>query len=339
MHFGWAAGLGLALWLGVVTAGAQPGAPSAREAERTALYEQGVELAEAGRWAEAVESFQRVVAIRSAPKARFTLGEAQEKSGRLASAKASYALALEEARAAADEAAAGAAGGALAAIERRVPRLVVRLGEKVAGARATVDGEQTQLGERPVELDPGEHRLVVSAPGRHSFEQLVRASEGRTTELSVHLEREGGAGVVAGRSGDAELAPAEAAGERGTSAESWGPPAGAWVLGATGVAASAVGLALYFTGQSAYDAAAALCSAGECAEPVHADDGNGARGRMIAGDVVMAAGIGALASAVLWWAAAAGQPAAPPAAEAALQPRFGIGASRAGLVVTLGGKL
>ena len=76
MQIRWAWTLGIALCLGTSVAAAQPQTPD-REAERTALYEEGVKLAEASHWPEAVERFQRVVAIRSAPRVRFTLGEAQ----------------------------------------------------------------------------------------------------------------------------------------------------------------------------------------------------------------------------------------------------------------------
>ena len=187
MHIRWAlaaAAIAGALLVGASAGGAQPEA-SEREAERTAIFDEGVKLAEAGRWSEAAEKFRRVVAIRSAPRARYTLGEAEEKSGRLASAKASYALSLEEARAAGDEQAAGAAGGALAASERRVPKLVVRVPNGVQGVRASLDGKEVQLTERGVELDPGEHRLEVRAPGRKSFEQNVQASESRTNFRSM----------------------------------------------------------------------------------------------------------------------------------------------------------
>jgi hypothetical protein len=334
MHNRWAWAVAVALLLGASVAGAQPATPD-REAERAALYEEGVKLAGVGRWSEAVERFRQVVAIRSAPRARFTLGEAEEKSGKLASAKASYALALEEARATGDEQAAGAAGGALAAIERRVPRVMMRLSVGVAGARASVDGREVPLGDKPVELDPGEHRVVASAPGREPFEQMVSVVEGKTTELTVRLDPVRAAGAGEGGAGAAQPIPGRS-GQGGPSRDTSGPPAGAWVLGATGLAATAVGVALYVTGQRSYDDAAGYCTAGGCSAPEHADDGNAARGQMIAGDVVMAVGIGALVGAGLWWAAAAGS---APAAEQPAQARLGLGVSRDGLAVMFEGKL
>ena len=65
---------------------ASPPSTDSREEERTALYREGVALAEAGKWHEALEKFQAVVAIRSAPAALIALATAQENSGKLAHA-------------------------------------------------------------------------------------------------------------------------------------------------------------------------------------------------------------------------------------------------------------
>jgi hypothetical protein len=74
------------------SAAAQPGSPSRAqdERERTELYKQAVELANAGRWADAVPKLQAVLALRSSPKVRYTLGQAQEHIGQLAAAYDTY---------------------------------------------------------------------------------------------------------------------------------------------------------------------------------------------------------------------------------------------------------
>src|SRR5262245_16639371 len=68
------------------------------EGARTEMYREGVTLAEAGRWGEALEKFQRVVAIRSAPRALLALAAAEEHVGRLVSAKRTYGKARDDAR-------------------------------------------------------------------------------------------------------------------------------------------------------------------------------------------------------------------------------------------------
>src|SRR3954470_13906557 len=73
-----------------------------REQERTVLYREGVALAEAGRWADALAKFERVVAIRSAPRALMALGTAKEKAGKWIRAKHTYETTLADAKAAAE---------------------------------------------------------------------------------------------------------------------------------------------------------------------------------------------------------------------------------------------
>lgn len=316
----WAWMLGVALVLGASLVSAAPGSIG-REAERTALFEEGVELAAQNRWREAAEKFEQVVAIRSAPRARYTLGEAQEKSGLLASAKASYTKALDEARTKADKEAAAAAGTALAGIESRVPRLVLHFAEPVDGVQAIVDGHDVLLVEGKLELDPGRHDLVLRAPGYHPFEREVRAAEGRTVELTV------------------ELAPVESGDAQGTTGgASATTPAGAWVLGAAGLVATGIGMTLYFTGQSAYDDAEQECLNPDCSQRGNAEDANAARDQIIAGDVVMAVGAGAVVGAIIWLAVAASQ---SPDEEAAEHGRLevGVGLTPGSLSVTIGGAL
>src|SRR5262245_16871793 len=87
------------------------------ERERTGLYKEGVALAEAGRWGEALERFQHVVAIRSAPRALMALAAAEEHVGRLVSAKRTYGKARDDARAEKDDALTTKADAALVALE------------------------------------------------------------------------------------------------------------------------------------------------------------------------------------------------------------------------------
>jgi tetratricopeptide (TPR) repeat protein len=318
------------LLLGSSATLAQPASPDP-EAERTAVYEEGVKLADAGRWAEAAQKFERALAIRPAPRVRFSLGQAQEKSGKLATAKATYAVALAEAQATADETAAGAAGGALAAIERRVPRIMLRIPSDVPNAQVSVDDAAVTLSRGTVEVDPGERRLAVRAPGRRAFEQTVSASEGRTVDVTVRLDPEQSAGPATATTGGTDAARPDAAGAAAPRTETSGPPAGVWVLGATGIVAAAVGVALYATGSSAYDDAAELCTDARCSDASAADDGNAARVRMIAGDVVIGVGAAALAGALLWWAVAP----SPAATAEPAQTQVGVAVTPSGFGVTL----
>src|SRR3954466_7796473 len=84
-----------------------------REEERTALYQEGLALAETGRWEDALSKFEKVVAIRSAPRALFALARAEEKSGRWTRAKRTYVKTQTEAEAAQESKLVEEATGAL----------------------------------------------------------------------------------------------------------------------------------------------------------------------------------------------------------------------------------
>ena len=93
-----ACGLLLCLALGVHAVPAAADDP-ARDRERTTLYKQGIDLAAAGQWSEAVERFRKVVEIRASPKVLYTLGEAEEHAGQLVASKGSYTASVAAARA------------------------------------------------------------------------------------------------------------------------------------------------------------------------------------------------------------------------------------------------
>jgi hypothetical protein len=73
------------------------------------------------------------------------------------------------------------------------------------------------------------------------------------------------------------------------------------VLGGAGVAAMVTGFVVRANGQAAYDDATAACRDGRCTSPEAVDNGNAARGRMVAGTVVSVVGGLAVIGAGAWW--------------------------------------
>jgi hypothetical protein len=164
-----------------------------REAQRTKIYKEAVEAANSGRWSEAAEKLRAALAIRSSPKVRFTLGQAEEHVGRLSAAYDAYAQALADAEAAGERDVLSTARGALRALTPRVP--VVRVTVSGAGAdaaTATIDDRSTPLGQ-PVRVDPGPHRISVSAPGARPTASTIAIGEGQQLDVPVGLERESAA--------------------------------------------------------------------------------------------------------------------------------------------------
>jgi hypothetical protein len=288
--------LGTPLARTALAADPPPGAADpAREHERGALYQQGVELAAAGKWSEAVERFRKVVEIRASPKVLYTLGEAEEHAGQLAAAKGHYTASVAAARAGGVRDVADAADEALRRIAPRVPHVTVRLDDRAAHARGsdtrvTIDSRSVPL-ETSIDVDPGPHEVRVEAAGVPPFVRDVQLAEGQSEDVVVGaLERPPAA------TAPPSPVATPAADEHRTS------PLIPAAVGAAGLVAGVVGLVIRLGGQSDYDAASAKCSGGVCPSDDVAAAGNGGRNKMIAGTVVMGVGGAVAAVGVVWWA-------------------------------------
>jgi hypothetical protein len=167
-------------------AAAQPTAPPsvAQSAEdgRAALYREGVEAASAGRWAEAKKRFAETLAMRASPKVFFSLAQAEEELGQLASAQADYESALHGAKTAGDAEVVGAAEQALRTLEPRVPHVVVVCANATGQTRALLDQRPIAMGTA-VAVDPGTHHLAVSAPGARDVTPIVSVAERQRLEV------------------------------------------------------------------------------------------------------------------------------------------------------------
>jgi hypothetical protein len=295
--------MGLALALGsapsrAATPHVDPTASPARstspadEARRARLYAEGLELARGGRWEEAVTRFREVVAIRSAPPALFTLGQAEERVGRLVSAKDAYARAEADAHATGAQDVEDNARRAIASLEPRLPSVTVRLAnESGTGATATLDGGAVAIGLQ-VDVDPGDHRVVVSAPGRASFEATVRVASGERRDVDAVLGN--------GPSPPGSLSPTHPASAAPAPAPTHPSALGPVVVGSVGLVTAIAGLVLRQTGQSSYDSDSAGCPAAVCPSQSAVTEGDSARTQMIAGEVMLFAGVAAAAAALTW---------------------------------------
>jgi len=261
------------------------------ESRRSALYREGIQLADAGRWAEAVARFREVVAIREAPQALYTLAQAEEHTGALATAARHYERALASARSAGTSDVAQSAAAALSNLEPRIPRIVVGLETPSEGATATVDGVPATFGD-PVRVDPGDHMVSVVAPGRKPSTSVVRIVEGQVLRVGKTLLRET-------TTPPEPPAPAERPRPR---PEQHAPfPIVPVIVAGVGVVFGAAGLVMRVVGQSRYDSASANCPGGVCPRSSDVEAADEGRGQMIIGDVLLGVGGAALAGAALLW--------------------------------------
>lgn len=166
---------------------AQPsGDPTVRARE---LYQEGRRLGELGRWEQARAAFEEALALREAPLLYFALGTAQAETGRLVAARASLRRFIATA---ADDAARSqlpAAHSAMAALEPRIAQLTIH----VSGGtphEVRLDGvavEAEALG-RPIDVDPGAHRVEVRASaGASPIVREAQLAQGARQEITIEL--------------------------------------------------------------------------------------------------------------------------------------------------------
>ncbi len=167
------------VWSGV--AGAQ-----VSDAERAAareLFKQGDELQRAGRFAEALDKFERAQQVFGAPTNQLRVAECDAALGRLVESAEAYRAVvrtvLPVGSPPAFQAAVDQAKAELGQVEPRVPRLTVQVQPTVDRAELRIDGQTVPsalIGE-PMPLDPGRHQVAVSAPGYAPAEQVIELKE------------------------------------------------------------------------------------------------------------------------------------------------------------------
>ncbi len=233
---------------------ASNGDAHAVEGRRSALYREAAEAAKLGHWSVARDRLREVLAVRESPKVFFSLAQAEEQLGAVASAYTHYARALEGAQAAGEGEVANVAGAAAKAISPRVPhaRVVVTGVADVGAVKATLDGEAMAVGAS-VAVDPGEHRLAVSAPGMAAFSTNVSLREGQDLEVPIRFDAAGIASPPPVPS-EAAQAPASQAAPLPSSVTAAARPSSPWPtvgLVAAGAGAIAVGVGAFFGVESA----------------------------------------------------------------------------------------
>ena len=221
--------LSLMLTLGAAELHAQASDPAAAEA----LFREGRALLAAGEYARACGKFSESNRLDPAVGTVFNLAECEERLGHLARAWTLFQEVVQrlpdgdERRAIAEARAKN--------LEARLPRLRIRL---TAGAPpgTRVERDGVELGAASLDtalpVDPGDHRVVVRAPGHADREFRVKLAAGEARALDV---APGIATQVAG-----EHAPSDGSGQKtlgfviggvGLAALAGGAITGAMVLG------------------------------------------------------------------------------------------------------------
>jgi hypothetical protein len=148
-----------------------------KAAEATALFERGRELVRAGDHAEACPLFEQSHALVPALGTELNLALCWREIGRLVDAERALLVVIPKIIEAGQSQREAIAREALAALQARLPHVVIDFGPLPATTLVEIDGAIVDTSE-PVSVDPGEH--TITAEG--ALPQTIIAVEGQVSE-------------------------------------------------------------------------------------------------------------------------------------------------------------
>jgi hypothetical protein len=245
------------LWLCVTPSIALAEPTTTEKATAEALYDQGRDLMKQGRYAEACPKLAESQRLDSGVGTLLYLGDCYEQTNRTASAWVTFREAIAAARAAHQTDREAIAERKAAALEPRLARLTVSVPVEARPPGLVVKRDGIAIGDAsfdvPTPVDPGEHTIEASAPGRRAFKAPITIATAEQRALTITpLE-------VESSSAPSAIPPAQPAAAAPPVAAAQDKPEGGvrtitWVafgVGAAGVVTGAVTGILAFSSASA----------------------------------------------------------------------------------------
>ncbi len=286
------------LVLGLSTFGTLAWADATSGAAAQALFEEGKKLSAAGNFAAACPKFAESQKLDPGAGTLLHLGNCYEKTGRTASAWATYIDAASAAKAQGRNDWAENAKTRAGALEPRLSRVTIVVKERVPGLEVRRDEVVLSEGAFGVALpvDPGERTFEATAPGKKKWRGSFTLKEGQKLEVAIP-PLAADAAPVAGTSAGTSVRPppADASGkEHGGGARTAG-----YVLAGVGAAGLVVGGVTGLLAMNKNSRSKELCpTAGACGnqEGVDANDAAKSMGTLstisfIAGGALAATGV------------------------------------------------
>ena len=166
------------------------------------LYNEGYKLQQQGKYAEALDRYQRSISVYSAPTTAFRIAQCRAALGQLVEAAEELrAVANAQLPAGSPDAFVKAKQEAtteLASIEPRIPKLKINVvPANAVGLTVTIDGQPMPTALLGVgrAINPGSHQIVVVAPGYAQQQQTVDVREKQQPPPEVTLTLQAQAGV------------------------------------------------------------------------------------------------------------------------------------------------
>jgi hypothetical protein len=178
--------LSLSIFCALVTISSAAFAQGGDGAAAEALFQEAERLMTAKRYDEACAKFEESNRIDPGVGVLLHLADCHEKAGRLATAWATFQLAIPPARKGGQIDRAEVAAKRVAALAPRLPKLVLKSSSApppgLVVARNGSELSSASLGV-PLPIDPGRHALTVRAPGYETATVELVAEEGKTIEV------------------------------------------------------------------------------------------------------------------------------------------------------------
>jgi len=203
--------LGFVVALGLAAGSARADAPGQDKALAEALFDQGVALLKKGEPAEACPKLAESQRLDPAPGTLLYLGDCYEKTGKLATAWATFREAAASARASAQASREELATKRAALLQKDLPYLLVAPADKTAPVEVRLDDTPLRraLLDSEIPVDPGEHVLVASAPGYEPYRTSIKVGKGEHAKVTIPaLEKSKGADSTPAPASTATTGPA-----------------------------------------------------------------------------------------------------------------------------------
>jgi len=156
---------------------------AANKAAAEALFDQGRSLTQSGDYAQACQKFDASQKLDEGIGTLLYLADCYEKTGRTASAWATFKEAASMAGAQGQPSRQKLAKQRALALEAGLAKVIIEVAqgdEKVLGFEVRSDSVPIPTAQYgvPVPIDPGEHHIEASAPGKQSYTEVIRVSKG-----------------------------------------------------------------------------------------------------------------------------------------------------------------
>lgn len=255
----------------------------------------GIEAFQAGNYREASEKLDKAYRVASVPSLGLWSARALVKLGKLVEAAERYAEVIDLKVSSGDQAvqkrAQAEAKTELAALQPRIPSLIVRLeGAAASETSVSIDGQPmaTALLDQAQPMNPGAHRIEGSRGGERAAVEVTLA-EGE--QESALLKFDAPVAAVPAEPARAEPSPRGLGTQRTL----------ALVAGGVGLVGVGVGTVFGLKSKSSHDEAAVYCSGSVCSDQRGVDAGQDAYSAGTVSTVAMVVGaVGLAGGAVLW---------------------------------------